>query len=265
MTTLSDLLGFGDDEAKRPSRPKDDNPADSTKAATPAASVSAQADREQQEILLTGRTELPRRINDLLAERQRIFDRQHRLIGHVHRGRWHTFWPWIKALNRLPDLAHKGVIILGGWHRQFPADVNDLTPPKKDVIETVLSYGTCAEALALCKLSSRSPSPEKEEAAVSLQKLVAECGWIFRRKLDPHLWNEGHISEALQRALPDLAQDVQYALAFMEERALVFHPSSSDPTLGWRDFFDFARAYTFLPDPLHYQFGPHFLLIKLPS
>ena len=157
------------------------------------------------------------------------------------------------------------MIILGGWHRQFPVDANDLKPPEKDVIDAVLSFGACAEAFALSERSWRAASPEKEEATASFQKLIAECDWIFQRKLDAHLWNEGRVSEAVRRALPDLTKDALDALAFMQNQALVFYPSESDPAQGWKDFYEVARSYNFLHDHLQGKFGPNYMLIQLPS
>jgi len=51
----------------------------------------------------------------------------------------------------------------------------------------------------------------------------------------------------------------------MEDKAFIFYPTADNPASGWKDFFDFAWGYGFLPDELTRSFKSHYLIIQIPS
>jgi hypothetical protein len=237
-----------------------------TNAATSPAAVAAAAARyeAQQEVYREFRKHLVSLVQGSpkdVAEAGLIFYTE--LMGRVQEMAWSEIYGLVKVMSVLNPVNQECVFTLLGW---FPPPLIDCTKkptrPDEALIKKLIRYRDYQDYPKLLK----TVCPNGEFNRTEYDKL---CLWLEARaecfggaRNTQGVGGLMRAEELAQKNSKPLLLSIRNHFLDLDNPVMCFYPTTGDSLEGWRDFYEFARAYNTLPERVKNDFGGYDLLIE---
>ena len=198
----------------------------------------------------------------MLAEKQRAGANRADEIAQVYRmivgrqhviGEWRDLWAVAVALSQLDPKYHRGIITLGGWYSTGGQLPSGLRPAPADLLARLEEFRFFAVAEELryelrqrIAISGSQDQPDARKKLLDHLKGRNLCNTDGSNDLD-------RFEEHLETKMVGLLATIEDQLLFLDRRTFFFTPGRVDLTAGWRDFWRFATAYSWVAPRLNFK------------